>query len=426
MQPPPQVGGDVGLTIAMWIRVTEDEDWMGLINLNNDEYEEPDQPIGAYATTADFDQSVDLRLNALVQSGFNTAPYSMFYSVVGDDGSLSCSGPCAAVQAPYRFPLNMWTHVAVIHDATDATIYWNGTVVASKPVPQNSLPRQLTRLHNQIGKTMWGTSFHGVLRDVLIFNRAITPAELRDVMDNVALPAGDAPVVSEVRTWCPMPPPSPPLPPPSPPRTPPKTPPSAPPLPPMLPPRVVGTQSTWGVVASAETPCSYASAPVFSPPVAAHVDSTIQFTACGVSGLPVIRKLPTADDPRSFRATLLHRRGRLLQPDAGTAVDGVQMSITWEGDGTYTVHLKPSSRGDFELKLEMVDSETGVAEQVRSHPAHRHSPCPCLCGIDVCRSRIVVSYGVCRSLSLSRSHQFALALRAPSSSRMARVSPALS
>ena len=207
LQQAPEVGGPE-LTIAMWVRASSDKDWMGLINIGD----------GSFAWNNVF----DFRINGCSLADFATPQNSMYFET--NDAFPSVWN--LEVTDPVRFPLHTWTHVAVVQNEASAAIYWNGTLRASA---QDVTVRPLqTRKYNFIGKSPWDDFFKGELRDVLIFNSALTLAQLADVIDDIALPPGDAPVVSELRTWCPPPePPAQPMLPPPPPMV---------PLPPMLPP----------------------------------------------------------------------------------------------------------------------------------------------------------------------------------------------
>eukprot|EP00900_Chrysochromulina_parva_P013745 jgi/Chrpa1/22371/Chrysochromulina_OHIO_Genome00022146-RA len=64
--------------------------------------------------------------------------------------------------------------------------------------------------------------FAGQMKDLLVWDVALSPAELDAVRLGVGLPSTTAPLISMMRTWCPSPPPTPPPPSPPPPSAPPR------------------------------------------------------------------------------------------------------------------------------------------------------------------------------------------------------------
>jgi hypothetical protein len=142
------------------------------------------------------------------------------------------------------FPANVWTHVAVVQSRASLTatygpaqIYWNGVSVATTASFRFPLPVSRSNLY--VGKSNWGSyhpMFTGQMKDLLVWDVALSPAQLDGVRLGGGLPSTPAPLISMMRTWCgaappPSPPPSPP--PPSPPYPP--YPPPSPPPPPYLP-----------------------------------------------------------------------------------------------------------------------------------------------------------------------------------------------
>ena len=143
---------------------------------------------------------------------------------------------------PPSFPVSTWTHVAVVQSRTgDATtgpakIYWDGVEVAS--TESMNFPLLVSRSGLYVGKSHWpDPMFTGSMRDLLIWDVALTTAELDAVRLGGGLPTSTAPLVSMMRTWCgAAPPPSPPPPSPPPPSQPPPSPPPPSPPPPLPPP----------------------------------------------------------------------------------------------------------------------------------------------------------------------------------------------
>jgi hypothetical protein len=101
------------------------------------------------------------------------------------------------------FPDNVWTHYAVVHASTGvATIYWNGVIKGSATLP-------LPRLHPS-GSTYEIGEFDGnarstpggLLKDIFVFNQALTVEELMTLKDERRLPDDKVPVITAGVTTC--------------------------------------------------------------------------------------------------------------------------------------------------------------------------------------------------------------------------------
>jgi surface protein len=133
------------------------------------------------------------------------------------------------------FPANTWKHVCVVQTrpSTAATrgpaaIYWDGVEMVSGCSSWCSnasmhFPRPVARSGLYVGKSHWGPDplFTGSMRDLLVFNVALSITEMNELRLGGGLPASTPPLVSMMRTRCgaappPSPPPSPlPAPPPT-------------------------------------------------------------------------------------------------------------------------------------------------------------------------------------------------------------------
>jgi hypothetical protein len=142
-------------------------------------------------------------------------------------------GAISGIYASPAFPSNVWTHVAVVQSRASladtygpAQIYWNGVSVATTASMRFPLP--VSRSNMYVGKSNFGEPmFTGQMKDLLVWDFALSPAQLDAVRLGGGLPSTPAPLISMMRTWCgAAPPPSPPQPPPPP------SPPSPPPYPP--------------------------------------------------------------------------------------------------------------------------------------------------------------------------------------------------
>ena len=140
------------------------------------------------------------------------------------------------IQVDTPFPVSVWTHVALVASQNGSTsygpasIYWDGVLKAS--TTSMRFPQDVTRSGYYVGKSHWADPmFQGEMRDLLIWDFALSASQLDDVRLGNLLPASAAPLVEMMRSSCDVSPSLPPLLPPSAP-LPPLLPPSAPPPPP--------------------------------------------------------------------------------------------------------------------------------------------------------------------------------------------------
>ncbi|KOO53374.1 calcium binding hemolysin, partial [Chrysochromulina tobinii] len=120
--------------------------------------------------------------------------------------------------SPASFTPNVWTHVAVVQSRASLTdtygpaqIYWNGVSVATTASMRFPLPVSRSNLY--VGKSAWSIDpmFTGQMKDLLVWDVALSQAELDAVRLGGGLPGTTAPLISSMRTWCgAAPPPSPP------------------------------------------------------------------------------------------------------------------------------------------------------------------------------------------------------------------------
>ena len=77
---------------------------------------------------------------------------------------------------------NTWSLVAVTFDGTNAVFYING--VASVPAPAQLFSYGLSTYEiggNTLGGKSTGASFNGLLSEVQVYGRALTPAEMQGI-----------------------------------------------------------------------------------------------------------------------------------------------------------------------------------------------------------------------------------------------------
>jgi chitodextrinase len=75
-----------------------------------------------------------------------------------------------------QLPLNAWTHLAVTYDGASLKLYVSGTQVGSK-AQSGSIPVSNSSLKLG-GNTVWGEYFAGLIDEVRVYNRALSPAEI--------------------------------------------------------------------------------------------------------------------------------------------------------------------------------------------------------------------------------------------------------
>ena len=78
-------------------------------------------------------------------------------------------------------PLNTWTHLAGTYDGTTMRLYVNGVQVGTRAQTGNVAASARTLRIG--GNSIWGEYFNGLIDDVRIYNRALTPAEITTDMN---------------------------------------------------------------------------------------------------------------------------------------------------------------------------------------------------------------------------------------------------
>ena len=81
-------------------------------------------------------------------------------------------------------PPATWHHLAATYDRTNLRIYLDGVQVGTRALT-GSIGVSANPLRIG-GNAIWGENFAGLIDDVRVFNRALTPAELTTIM-NTAL-----------------------------------------------------------------------------------------------------------------------------------------------------------------------------------------------------------------------------------------------
>jgi PKD repeat protein len=109
------------------------------------------------------------------------------YTIYGFDGNrdplLGFYTPSGVVQAigPSTLALGTWTHLAATYGGSTATLYVNGTAVATQaasgPMPTSTDPLRIG------GDSLFGEFFTGLIDEVRIYNRALSAAEIQADMN---------------------------------------------------------------------------------------------------------------------------------------------------------------------------------------------------------------------------------------------------
>jgi hypothetical protein len=91
-------------------------------------------------------------------------------------GGIDQSAPGIAA-----LPLGTWTHLAATYDGATLRVYVNGVQVGSRAVTGNLITS--TGALRIGGNTIWGEYFSGLIDEIRIYNRALTPAEIQSDMN---------------------------------------------------------------------------------------------------------------------------------------------------------------------------------------------------------------------------------------------------
>jgi hypothetical protein len=152
-----------GLTIEAWVQFRSKSDWARIIDFGN-------VAVGGAGSNNIFLTTVTGR------------PYIGVYQGASAQ-QLTTS------DQTYNLPLNQWLHLAATIDkGRNATLYLGGQVINTGSI---WLPNTVARQSNYIGKSNWSNdpAFDGWMASLRIYNRALTPSEIRADMDNDSMSA---------------------------------------------------------------------------------------------------------------------------------------------------------------------------------------------------------------------------------------------
>jgi hypothetical protein len=121
------------------------------------------------------------------QAVLKEAPGGLSYALYGSDkfarpvAYVNAAGTDIGSRGTSRLPLSTWSHVAATFDGLTLRLYVNGAMRSGKMVGGT-----ITTAHGPLrigGNTVWGEWFKGRIDDVRVFDRALSPAELKADMN---------------------------------------------------------------------------------------------------------------------------------------------------------------------------------------------------------------------------------------------------
>jgi hypothetical protein len=121
---------------------------------------------------------------------FKTTTGGMVYSLYANQdgtrpvGQVSIGGEQEAVGAA-ALPLNAWSHLAATFDGSSLRLYVNGALAGTTAV-SGTIPASTDALRIG-GNSVWPEWFSGLIDDVRVYDRALTPSEIQADM---ATPVG--------------------------------------------------------------------------------------------------------------------------------------------------------------------------------------------------------------------------------------------
>ena len=84
------------------------------------------------------------------------------------------------VRGTAQLPLNTWTHLATTYDGSALRLYVNGTQVATLAATGSIVTS--TGALKLGGNALWGEWYSGLIDELRVYNRALTPAEIQGDM----------------------------------------------------------------------------------------------------------------------------------------------------------------------------------------------------------------------------------------------------
>ena len=110
--------------------------------------------------------------------------YGLYASTGAGTSVPSGNGMIGAVDRDVRgtaqLPLNTWTHLATTYDGSALRLYVNGTQVATLAATGSIVTS--TGALKFGGNALWGEWYSGLIDELRVYNRALTPAEIQGDM----------------------------------------------------------------------------------------------------------------------------------------------------------------------------------------------------------------------------------------------------
>ena len=137
-----------------------------------------------------LDLSVGMTLEAWVRpelGNWRTAilkerPAGLAYALyASSDTNRPSTETTADTRGTAALPTSTWSHLTATYDGATLRLYVNGTQVSSRALPGTiTISTGALRIG---GNTIWGEYFSGLIDEVRIYNRALTPAEIQTDMN---------------------------------------------------------------------------------------------------------------------------------------------------------------------------------------------------------------------------------------------------
>jgi hypothetical protein len=134
----------------------------------------------------------------MLKQRLSNVSYGLYGSggVIATD-NVDSQAPIAGLQA------SVWTHLAVTYDGTTLRAYENGVQVGANSTPEGPITPGNGPLSIG-GNSIWGEWFRGIIDEVRVYDRALTPAEIQADMTAPVGPPATAPSgpgASEIGSW---------------------------------------------------------------------------------------------------------------------------------------------------------------------------------------------------------------------------------
>src|SRR5581483_11675273 len=114
------------------------------------------------------------------ESTSRVTPYSLYASAGASappDGSVNLGGGDVIADGTSVLPLNAWSQLTVTFNGASVNLYVNGVLVASQAAAGSILTS--TGALRIGGNSIWGEYFKGLIDEVRIYNRALSPSEVQ-------------------------------------------------------------------------------------------------------------------------------------------------------------------------------------------------------------------------------------------------------